>query len=79
MTFFLLAFCADPVQDRTSPPTVQDDKHSTGWCYTMLRPVRSPPVSSDPAGYATTKERDRKRKGEKEKGVREMFMGGNER
>lgn len=33
-------------------------------------------MSSDPAGYAKTKERDRKRKGEKERGVREMFMGG---
>lgn len=27
----------------------------------MLRPVRSLPVSSDPAAYAKTKERDRER------------------
>lgn len=27
----------------------------------MLRPVRSPPVSSDPAGYARTEERERDR------------------
>lgn len=43
----------------------------------MLRPVRSPPVSSDPAGYAKTEERHRKRKRErKRKGVREMLMVG---
>lgn len=42
----------------------------------MLQPVRSLPLSSDPAGYAKTKEKDRKRRGEKEKGVREIFMGG---
>lgn len=53
------AVCADPLQDRTSPPTVQDDKHSAGWCYTMLHPVRSLPVSSDPAGYAKTTERQK--------------------
>lgn len=75
MSFFLLAACADPVQDRTSPPTVQDDKHSTGWCYTMLRPVRSPPVSSDPAGYAKTKERDRKRKRKRKRKESGKFMG----
>lgn len=58
-TFFLLAFCADAVRDRTWPPTFQDDKRNSGWCYTMLRPVRSPPVSSDPAGYAKTTERQK--------------------
>lgn len=67
--FLILAVCADPVQDRTSPRQSRPINNSTGWCYTMLRPVRSLPVSSDPAGYARTKERDRKR--EKEKGVRE--------
>lgn len=49
-------------------------KNGTGWCYTMLQPVRSLPLSSDPVGYAKTKEKDRKRRGEKEKGVREIFM-----
>lgn len=66
-----------PIQYRTGHllQTVQDDKHATGWCYTMLWPVRNPPESSDPAGYAKTKKRNRKRKKKKEKGVKEMLMG----
>lgn len=61
------------IQDRTSPPTVQDDKHSTGWCYTMLQPARSPPVSSDPPAYASTTGREKKKEKKRE---RERSQGG---
>lgn len=65
-----------PVQYRTGGLTaaLPDDKHSTGWCYAVLQPVRSLPLSSDPAGWAKTKGKDRVGRN-KEKGIREIPQG----
>lgn len=46
--------------------TVRNDIPSTGWCYTMLQPLQSLPLSSDTAGKAKTRreeelERERER------------------
>lgn len=35
--------------------TVRNDIPSTGWCYTMLQPLQSLPLSSDTAGKAKTR------------------------
>ena len=74
LSFSLMAVLGRIQDTELLPATVQDVQHSTGRCYTMLQPVRSLPVSSDPADYAKTKERDRNKR-ERERCHRDVYGG----